>query len=61
MGTTKQQKKFYSISEVADILKKSRQQVNLDCRLGKLPGAELVGKTWVIPVEALNNIIKPSK
>jgi hypothetical protein len=61
MGTTKPQKKFYSVQEVADLIHKSRQQVNIDCRLGKFEGAELVGKTWVIPVEAIGDILKEKK
>jgi hypothetical protein len=40
-------KALYSVAEVADILKKSRQQINIDIRLGKIK-AEKVGKAYVI-------------
>ena len=57
----KQRKKFLvSVSEAASILNKTRQQVNLDIRLGKLP-AQKVGKAYVLllsDVEKFQN--KPS-
>jgi len=57
----KQGKKFLvSVSQAASILNKTRQQVNLDIRLGKLP-AQKVGKAYVLllsDVEKFQN--KPS-
>jgi hypothetical protein len=57
----KQRKKFLvSVSQAASILNKTRQQVNLDIRLGKLP-AQKVGKAYVLllsDVEKFQN--KPS-
>ena len=44
----RQGKKFLvSVSQAASILNKTRQQVNLDIRLGKVP-AQKVGKAYVL-------------
>ena len=41
----KKVKEFYSVPEVAVLLGKSRQQVSLDCRLGKIESSKF-GKSY---------------
>lgn len=48
-------KRLYSVQEVAKILGKSRQQINLDIRFNKIK-AEKVGKAYVITIQELNRI-----
>lgn len=48
-------KEFYSVQELAKLLNKSRQQVNLDIRLGKINGFK-VGNSWIIPAKEVNRL-----
>jgi len=50
-------KNHYSASEVADLLKKSRMQVNLDIRLGKIK-AEKIGKSYIISAKEVKRLLK---
>ena len=46
-------KKFISVAEFADKHSVSVRTVRNYCAQGKIDGAELVGKTWNIPVDAV--------
>lgn len=43
---------FYTTSEIAEIWKVSRRRVTTFCQEGRIEGAFLKGKTWLIPSDA---------
>jgi excisionase family DNA binding protein len=47
--------------EAAKRLGVSRQWINVLLKDGRLPGARKVGRAWMIPEEALENILPPKK
>lgn len=52
---------FLSVSEVAKKWKMSERSVRNYCATGRIKGAELKGKTWIIPDDALKPNRKTSK
>ena len=46
---------FVSVSEAAKILKIDRSRVGRLCREGRFEGASKIGKSWIIPREAVLN------
>lgn len=48
---------FLSVSEIAKQWKLSERSVRNYCATGRIKGAELKGKTWIIPEDAA----KPSR
>ncbi len=49
-------KKFYSVPEVAVMLGKSRQQVSLDCRLGKIT-SDKFGRSYYIWYDIVQDLL----
>lgn len=45
--------RYMSVSEIADKYPLSKTQVRRLAEKGKLPGAHQVGRTWLIPIEAI--------
>jgi hypothetical protein len=52
MSTEINLEKYISAAEAAEIMKKDTSHVARLCKLGKLPGALLLGKRWFIPRES---------
>lgn len=50
-------KDYYSVPELALELGKSRQQVSLDCRLGKIPSQKF-GKSYFISSDIVKKLLK---
>ena len=48
---------FLSVSEIAKLWNLSKRSVRNYCAEGRIPGAYLVGKTWMIPSDA----VKPGR
>lgn len=44
---------YFTTSEMAEIWKISRRRVTTFCREGRIEGAVLKGKTWLIPSESV--------
>ncbi len=53
-------KEFYSVPEVAEKLGKSRQQVSLDCRLGKIT-SDKFGKSYFIAYDVVQSLLGKDK
>jgi len=51
---------YYSIAELALLLKKSRQQISLDCRLGKLKHKKF-GKSYFIHFRTVQKLLNDIK
>ena len=48
---------FLSVAEIAKLWNVSQRSVRNYCSKGRIPGAYLVGKTWMIPCDA----VKPDR
>ncbi len=44
---------YLTVSELSARLGVPRERVKVWCRLGKLPGAKLVNRWWLIPADAV--------
>jgi len=53
-------KDYYSVAELAFELKKSRQQVSLDCRLGKIENKRF-GRSYFIPAKVVKQLLRGVK
>ena len=49
--------KLYSTAEAAKTLGISSRRVAVLCTDGRFPGAQKIGKTWVIPESAIKNYV----
>lgn len=49
---------YYTTSEIAELWGISRRRVTTLCREGRLEGAVLKGKTWLVPDDAQRPIDK---
>lgn len=47
--------------EAAQIMKRSQGHVKNLCSAGKLPGAQKVGRDWLIPREVAENFVPPPR
>lgn len=52
---------YYTTSQASRVMKLTRQHIAHLCRKGELPGAALVGHTWLIPFDAVENYIPGPK
>ena len=51
---------YYSTQELAMLLKKSRQQISLDCRLGKIK-CQKFGRSYFIHKNTVTKLLKGIK
>ena len=49
--------KLYSTTEAAEALNISSRRVAVLCTEGRFPGAQKIGKTWVIPESAIKSYV----
>lgn len=54
----KKAKKNYSVLDLAEALGQPRQTVSYGCKHGLIPGAEQVGRNWIIPRYAYEKVVK---
>ena len=49
--------KLYSTTEAAEVLGISSRRIAVLCTDDRFPGAQKIGKTWVIPESAIKNYV----